>query len=95
MVVLLFLKTNINFIIISDKFARQPNKPKEEHLSFGQTVKLCCYYNKIYYTKVDIHVGEQLILNSIMSHQRTEPGVVLNKPKLLITGLRHALNGGK
>jgi hypothetical protein len=38
-VVLLFLKSNINFIIMGDKSARQPNNPEEEHLSFGQMVK--------------------------------------------------------
>ncbi len=37
--VLLFLKSNINCIIMGDKSARQPNNPKEEHLSFGQMVK--------------------------------------------------------
>jgi len=36
---LLFLKSNIYFIIMGDKFARQPNNPEEEHLSFGQMVK--------------------------------------------------------
>ncbi len=57
-------------------------------------VKLCCYYTTKYDTKVNIHVGEQLILNLIMSHQRTNPDVaVLNKPKLLITRLTNALNG--
>jgi len=91
--VLLFLKSNINFIIMGDKSARQPNNPEEENLSFGQMVKLCCYYTTKYDTKVDIHAGEQLILNLIMSHQRTEPEVVLNKPKLLITRLTNALNG--
>jgi hypothetical protein len=45
------------------------------------------------YTKVDIHAGEQPILNLIMSHQRIDPDVVLNNPKLLITRLAHALNG--
>jgi hypothetical protein len=90
---LLFLKSNINFIIIGDNFARQPNSPEEENLSFGQLVKLCCYYTTKYDTKVDIHVGEQLILNLIMSHQQTEPEVVLNKPKLFITRLTNALNG--
>ena len=39
-VVLLFLKSNVNFIIMGDKFARQPNNLEEEHLSFGQMVKL-------------------------------------------------------
>jgi hypothetical protein len=32
--VLLFLKSNINFIIMGDKSARQRNNPEEEHLSF-------------------------------------------------------------
>ena len=91
--ILLFLKSNINFIIMGDKSARQPNNPEEDQLSFGQMVKLCCYYTTKYDTKVDIHVAEQLILNLIMSHQRTDPDVVLNKPKLLITRLTNALNG--
>jgi hypothetical protein len=39
-VVLLFLKSNINFIILGDKSARQPNNPEGEHLSFGRMVKL-------------------------------------------------------
>ena len=73
--------------------ARQPNNPKEEHLSFGQHVKLCCHYTTKYDTKVDIHVEEQLILYSIMSHRRTGPDVVVNKPKLLMTRLTNALNG--
>jgi hypothetical protein len=78
---------------MGDKFARQPNNPEEEQLSFGQMVKFCCYYTTKYDTKVDIHVGEQPILNLIMSQQRTEPDVVLNKPKLLITRLTNTLNG--
>jgi hypothetical protein len=32
---LLFMKSNINFIIMGDEFARQPNNPEEEHLSIG------------------------------------------------------------
>ncbi len=84
-VVLLFLKSNIHFIITGDKSARQPNNLKEEKLSlFGQMVKLYCYYTTKYDSKVDIHVGEQLILNLIMSHQRTEPDVVISKPKLIM-----------
>ena len=67
---------------MGDKSARQQINPEEENLSFGQMVKLCCYYTTKYDTKVDIHVGEQLILNLIMSHQRTKPDVALNKPKL-------------
>ena len=90
---LLFLKSNINFIIMGDKSARQPNDPEEDQLSFGQMVKYCCYYTTKYDTKVDIHAGEQLILNLIMSHQRTEQEAILNKPKLLITRLSNALNG--
>jgi hypothetical protein len=43
-VVLLFLKSNINFMAIGEKSARQPNNPEEEQLSLGQMVKLCCYY---------------------------------------------------
>ena len=79
---------------MGDKSARQTKYPEEEHHSFGQMVKLCCYYTTKYDTsKVDIHVGEQLILNLIMSHQQTEPDVVLNKPKHLITRLTNALNG--
>jgi hypothetical protein len=70
-VVLLFLKININFIIMGDKSARKPNNPEEEHLSFGQTSKLCCYYTTKYDIKVDIHAGEQLIFDLIMSYQRT------------------------
>jgi len=57
------------------KSAWQPNNPEEEHLSYGLMVKLCCYYTTKYDTKVDIHVGEQLILNLIMSHQRKEPAI--------------------
>jgi len=91
--ILLFLKSNIDFNIIGDKYARQPNNPEEEQLSFGQMVKLCCCYTTKYDIKVDIYVGERLILNLSMSHQRTKPGVVLNKPKLLITRLTNALNG--
>ena len=56
-------------------------------------VKLCCYYTKKYDIKVDIHDGEQMILNLIMSHQRKKPDDVLNIPKLLITRLTNALNG--
>jgi hypothetical protein len=57
---------------MGDKSARQPNNPEEENLSFGQMLKLCCYYTTKYDTnKVDIHDGEQLILNWIMSHQRS------------------------
>ena len=78
---------------MGDKSPRQPNNPEEENLSFGQIVKLCCYYTTKYDTKVDIHVGEQLILNLIMSHQQTEPEVVLNKPKLLIIRMTNTLNG--
>ncbi len=46
-----------------DKTARQPNYPEEGCFSFGQMVKLSCYYTTKYDTKVDIHVREQLILN--------------------------------
>ena len=56
-------------------------------------VILCWYYTTKYDTKVDIRVVEQLIFNLLMSHQRTKPDVVLNKPKLLITRLTNALNG--
>ncbi len=56
-------------------------------------VKLYCYFTTKYDTKVDIRVGEHLILNLIMSHQRIDTDVVLNKPKLLITRLTNALNG--
>jgi hypothetical protein len=66
---------------------------KNSELSFGQMVTFCCYYTTKYDTKVDIHAREQLILNLIMSHQRTKPDVLLNKPKLLITRLTNALNG--
>jgi len=92
-VVLLFLMSNINFIIMGDKSARQPKNLEKEQLSFGKMLKLCCYYTTKYDTKLDIHDGEQLILNLIMSHQRTKPDVVLNKLKLLITRLTNALNG--
>jgi hypothetical protein len=68
-VVLLFLKSNINFIITGDKSARQLDNQEEDQLSFGQIVKLCCYYTTKYDTNVDMHVGEQLILNLTMSHQ--------------------------
>ena len=40
--ILLFLKININFVIMGDKSARQPNNLEEEHLFVGQMVKLCC-----------------------------------------------------
>ncbi len=56
-------------------------------------VKLCCYYTTKYDTKVDIRAGEQRILNLIISHQRTDPDIVFNKPKLLVTRLTNALNG--
>ena len=56
-------------------------------------VKLCCYYTAKYDTEIDIHVGEKLILNLIISHQQTKPDDVLNKPKLLINRLTNALNG--
>ena len=56
-------------------------------------VKLGCYYTTQYDTKVVIHAREQLILNLITIHQRIDPDVVLNKPKLLITRLTNALNG--
>jgi len=46
---------------MGDKSACQPNNPEEEQLSFGQMVKLCCYYTTQYDIKVDIHVEEQLI----------------------------------
>ena len=78
---------------MGDKSARRQHNLEEGHLSFKQMGKLYCYYTTKYDTKVDIHVGEQLILNLIMSHQRTDPDVVLNKPKLLITRLTNALNG--
>ena len=93
MIVLLFLKSNIHFIIIGDKSARQPKYLEEEQLSFGQIVKLCWFYITKYDTNVDIHDGEQLILNVIMSHQRIDPNVVLNMPELVITRLTNALNG--
>ncbi len=55
-VALLFLiLSNINFIIMVDKSARQPNNPEEEQLYFGQMVKLCCYYTIKYDTKIDIY----------------------------------------
>ena len=37
--ILLFLKSN-TFFILGDKSARQPNNPEEEHLYFGQDVKI-------------------------------------------------------
>ena len=55
---------------MGDKSARQPNNPEEEHISFGQLVKLCCYYTTKYDIKDDIHAGEQTSLNLIMSHQQ-------------------------
>jgi hypothetical protein len=76
---------------MGDESARQPNNLEEEIFSFEQMIKLCrCYYTMKYDTKVDIHVGEQLILNLLSSHQRTIPQVALNKPKLLITGLKYS-----
>jgi len=68
--ILLFLKSNINFIIMGDKSARQPNNLEKEQLSFGQMVKSCCYNTSKYDIKVEIHAGKQLNLN-LMSHQRT------------------------
>jgi hypothetical protein len=56
---------------MGDEFVRQLNNLEEEQLSFGQMIKLCCYYTTKYDTNVDIHVREQQILNLIMSHQRT------------------------
>jgi hypothetical protein len=50
--VLLLLKSNINFIIMGDKSARQQNNPEEEHLSFGHMVKLGCYYTTNYDSKM-------------------------------------------
>jgi hypothetical protein len=50
---------------MGDKFARQPNNSKEEHLSFGQMVKLCYYYTTKYDTKFNVHAREHLILNLI------------------------------
>ncbi len=38
MAILLFLKSNINFLIMSDKSARQTNNSEEEHLSCKQMV---------------------------------------------------------
>ena len=70
-VILLFLKSNITFILMDAKSAQQPYNLGEGHHCFGQIVKICCYYTKNYDTKVDIHDREQLILNLIMSHQRT------------------------
>jgi hypothetical protein len=35
------MKSNISFIIMGDKSAQQPKNSEEEHLSFGQVVKLC------------------------------------------------------
>jgi hypothetical protein len=76
---------------LGDKSARQPNNPEEEHLYFGQDVKIWCYYTTKYApNKVDIYVEEQLILNLILSYQRKEPVVLLNKPKLLITRFTNA-----
>jgi len=91
--ILLFLKSNINFIIMGDKSARQPNNPDEaKQLSLGIMIKLCCYYTIKYDTKIDIYTREQLILNLKMSRQRTKPEAVLNKPNLLMTRLTNALN---
>ena len=36
--ILLFLKSNINFILMGDKYARQPNNQEEEQLFFEQMV---------------------------------------------------------
>jgi len=77
--ILVFLKSNIYCIIMGDKSARQPINQEEEQLSFGQMVRLCCYYTTKYYIKFDIHIGEQTILNLKMSHQRTESEVVLKR----------------
>ena len=77
---------------MGDKFPRHPNNPEEKQLSYGQMVKLCCYDTTKYDTKVGIHAGEEMILN-LMSHQRTKPGVLLKKPKLIITRMTNALNG--
>jgi len=56
---------------MGDTFPRQPNNPEEEELSFGHLAKLCCYYTTKYDIKAEIHAREQLILNLVMSHQRT------------------------
>ena len=69
---------------MGDKFARQQNNPKEEHIAYKQMIKLCCYYTTKYDTKVYIRVGENMILNLIPSHTQTVQEVALDKPKLLI-----------
>ena len=75
------------------KFARQPNNSKEEHISFGQMVILCCYYTIKCDAKVNIHAREQLlVLNLITSRQITKRKVVLNKLKLWIILFINALN---
>ena len=58
--IFLSLRSNNNFNIKGDKSARHPNNPEEEHLSFGQMVKLCRYYTTKYDTKVGIHVGKTI-----------------------------------
>jgi hypothetical protein len=39
-VIVLFLKSNINFIAMGYKSVRQPNNPEERHFSFEQKVEL-------------------------------------------------------
>ena len=89
---MLFLKSDI-FFVTGDNPSRQSNNLEEEHLSFGYVVKLCCYCTTKNDSKVNIHAREQLIVNLILRHQRAKPEVALNKPKLLITRSRNALNG--
>ena len=56
---------------MDDTCARPPNNLQKEHYSFGEMVKLCCYDTTKYDSKCDSHVGEQLILNLILSRRRT------------------------
>ena len=79
---------------MGDKSARRPNNPKEDQLLFGQSLNCVSIALQSMIPKlIFMLIGEQLILNLLMSHQRTKPEIVLNKPKLLITRLTNALNG--
>ena len=43
---------------MGNKSAQQPNNPVEEHFSFGQMGKVCCYYT----TKYDNNIKLILML---------------------------------
>jgi len=45
---------------MANKSARQPNNREKNHVSFGQMIKLCCYFTIKHGSKVDIRVGEHI-----------------------------------